>query len=202
MNPKGRVSERAIAKLIEQLGRCAWGDAFVQGFNPAQWTALRYFDHANRFSRTVGAFARYHGTTRGTASQTVKALVDKRYLRRRPDTRDHRTFRLDLTAKARRLLVRDPFHALVDAADALSTGDRGAVADGLHLMLDRLLMERGRPLFGVCTACMHLRGEGRCLVSSGPYECGLLEEALTEEELAGICVNYEPALVSRVPSSL
>jgi hypothetical protein len=69
-------------------------------------------------------------------------------------------------------------------------------------MLDRLLMERGRPLFGVCTACMHLRGEGCCLVSSGPYECGLLEEALTEEELAGICVNYEPALMPRVPSSL
>lgn len=201
MSGKHWVSEGAIAELIEQLGRCAWGDAFVQEFNPAQWTALRYFDRANRFSRTVGAFARYHGTTRGTASQTVKALIDKRYLRRRPDTRDHRTFRLDLTAKARRLLVRDPFHVLVDAADALSTGDRGAVADGLHLMLDRLLMERGRPLFGMCTSCMHLRGEGRCLVSRGPYECGLLEEALTEEELVGICVNYEPAVVSRAHSN-
>lgn len=201
MNPKGRVPKRAIAELIEQLGRCAWGDAFVQGFNPAQWTALRYFDRANRFSRTVGAFARYHGTTRGTASQTIKALVDKRYLRRRPDTRDHRTFGLDLTAKARRLLVRDPFHALADAADALSTGDRGAVADGLHLMLDRLLMELDRPLFGVCTACVHLRGEGCCLASSGPYECGLLEEPLTEGELAEICVNYEPAVPPRVHSS-
>ncbi len=201
MNGKRRVSEGAIAQLVEQLGHCTWGDTFVRGLNPAQCTALRYFGHANRFSRTVGAFARYHGTTRGTASQTVKAVVEKGYLRRRPDKRDHRTFRLDLTAKARKFLAQDPFHALVSAAAVLPSDRRSVVADGLQLMLDRLLTDRGRPLFGVCTACMHLRGEDCCLSSASPYECGLLEEPLAEQELAEICVNYEPAVAPRVHSS-
>lgn len=201
MRDKRRIPERAIAQLIEQLGRCTWGDAFVRGLNPAQYTALRYFGRANRFSRTVGAFARYHGTTRGTASQTVKALVEKGYLRRRPDKRDHRTFRLDLTAKARKFLAKDPFHALASAAAVLPTDHRSAVTNGLQLMLDRLLRDRGRPLFGVCTACTHLRREDCCLNSAGPYECGLLEEPLAEEELTETCVNYEPAVAPPVHSS-
>ncbi len=57
--------EQAVAELMEQLGHCACSEAFSAGLNPAQWSALRYFQRANRFSRTVSAFAQYHGTTRG-----------------------------------------------------------------------------------------------------------------------------------------
>ena len=108
MAEKRPISERAVAELIKQLGRCAYGEAFTEGLNPAQCTALRYFGRANRFSRTVSAFALYHGTTRGTASQTVKALVEKGYLRRRPVKTDHRTFRLELTAPRPILPLPDP----------------------------------------------------------------------------------------------
>jgi DNA-binding MarR family transcriptional regulator len=193
MVEKRAVSERALAELIEQLGRCAYGDAFTDGLNPAQWTALRYFGRANRFSRTVSAFALYHGTTRGTASQTVKALVEKRYLRRRPVKTDQRSFRLELTAKARKFLAQDPFDDLVSAAEVLSAERRTFVVDGLQAILGRLVKHRGGPLFGVCPSCAHLRGEGCCLQSGSPYECGLFGEPLSEEELAEICVNYEPA---------
>ncbi len=193
MAEKRAVSERAVAELIEQLGRCAYGDAFTDGLNPAQWTALRYFGRANRFSRTVSAFALYHGTTRGTASQTVKALVEKRYLRRRPVKTDQRSFRLELTAKARKFLAQDPFDDLVSAARVLSAERRISVVNGLQAILGRLVKHRGGPLFGACPSCAHLRGEGCCLQSASPYECGLFGEPLSEEELAEICVNYQPA---------
>ena len=42
--------------------------------SPAQWMALRYFARANPFSRTPSAFAAFQATTRGTASQAIKAL--------------------------------------------------------------------------------------------------------------------------------
>ena len=54
------MSERATAELIVHLGRIAQGDGFVAGLTPAQWTALRYFASANRFSRTPSAFAEFH----------------------------------------------------------------------------------------------------------------------------------------------
>lgn len=193
MGKKYPISERAVAELIQQLGRCAYGDAFTEGLNPAQWSALRYFDRANRFSRTVSAFALYHGTTRGTASQTVKALLGKGYLRRRPVKSDHRSFRLELTAKARSFLARDPFHDLVSAAGTLSPDRRTTVVEGLQAILGCLVENRGGPLFGVCPSCTHLRGEGCCLDNSNPYECRLFGEPLTEEELPEICVNHQPA---------
>lgn len=193
MAEKRPISERAVAELIEQLGRCAYGEAFTEGLNPAQWTALRYFGRANRFSRMVSAFALYHGTTRGTASQTVKALVGKGYLRRRPVETDHRAFRLELTAKARKFLAQDPFGDLVSASGVLSTERRTTVVEGLQAILGCLVESRGGPLFGVCPSCAHLRGDGCCLESSNPYECGLFGEPLSEEELAEICVNYQPA---------
>lgn len=197
MIDKNSVSGRTIAELIEQLGRSCYGEAFIAGLNPAQWTALRYFGRANRFSRTVGAFARYHGTTRGTASQTVKSLVLKGYLRRRPVREDLRSVRLELTFKGLGLLAQDPLHSLENAASELSSNIRNKVAAGLQVMLGRLLAEQDRPLFGVCMACMHLqRNEGRRHTGTS-YECGVLGEALAEEELVAICVNHEP----KAPSS-
>ena len=75
------MDSRVVAELILHLGRIASGDGLVGGLTPVQWTGLRYFARANRFSRTPSAFAAFHGTTRGTASQTVKGLVADGYLK-------------------------------------------------------------------------------------------------------------------------
>jgi DNA-binding MarR family transcriptional regulator len=48
--------------------------------SPAQWMALRYFARANSFSRNPSAFAEFQATTRGTASQAIKALEASGYL--------------------------------------------------------------------------------------------------------------------------
>ena len=59
-----KTSARAITELVVQLGRIAHGDGYTGGLTPAQWSALRYLSRANRFSRTVSAFAEFHATTR------------------------------------------------------------------------------------------------------------------------------------------
>jgi len=77
------VSARTVAELVVQLGCLTRGDGFVANLTFTQWTTLRYFSSANRFSRTVSAFAEFYGTTRGTASQTIKSLVQNDYLTRK-----------------------------------------------------------------------------------------------------------------------
>lgn len=182
-----------MAELVEQLGRAAYGDAFTGGLNPAQWAALRYFGRANRFSRTVSTFAQFQGTTRGTASQTVKALVKKGHLIREPVTGDRRSFRLRLTAEGRALLADDPCRELTSAASALSPGERSSLAEILGLMLNRILVRRGLPRFGMCPYCSHFRPHACCDHPHGPHECGLLREPLSEQETEQICVNYSDA---------
>jgi len=94
------MSARGVAELVVQLGRIAHGYGYTEGLTPAQWSALRYLSRANRFSRTVSAFAEFHATTRGTASQTVKCLVARGYLSRTRSPRDGRSARLQVTDNA------------------------------------------------------------------------------------------------------
>ena len=182
---------RSVAELVTQLGRYAYGDTSAVGLTPAQWTALRYFSRANRFSRTVSAFAEFHATTRGTASGTVKSLVQGGYLKRTPSSSDGRSARLDMTSKARAILPTDPFQRLMSASDTLSTTARRAVSRGLDRMLGELAQDLEKPRFGVCTDCRHLCGDGCCLQGQPPYECGLLSEPLAEPEVGQLCVNFE-----------
>ena len=122
------MDSRVIADLILHLGRIAAGDGLAGGLTPVQWAGLRFFARANRFSRTPSAFAAFHGTTRGTASQTVKGLVARGVLRQTRSKSDGRSVRLDLTAKGRAILAGDPIETLVRAADALPAGVRGDVS--------------------------------------------------------------------------
>ena len=186
------TSARAITELVVQLGRIAHGDSYTEGLTPAQWSALRYLSRANRFSRTVSAFAEFHATTRGTASQTVKGLVARGYLSRTRSRRDGRSALLEVTDNARAILSRDPCEALVGAANALPAGARGHLVTGLQRLLGHLVQGRRRRPFGVCTSCVHLEEE-RCGPEGKPrFECGLFGELLEETELAQICINFRP----------
>lgn len=188
--------DRAVAEIIHQLGRLAYGEGFVAGLTPAQWTALRYFARANRFSRTVSAFAGFHATTRGTASQTIKSLVAQGYLSRIRSTKDGRSARLDVTTKGHCILSDDPFEALVRAVGAVPPGVRPKLATSLERMLGYVARERGQLPFGACPTCKHLVDERPCPQDQPRYECGLFGEPLAEGELEQMCVNFEPGRIS------
>ncbi len=153
---------------------------------------LRYFARANRFSRTPSAFAAFHGTTRGTASQTIKKLETQGYLTRMRSEADRRSVRLVLTDKARAILVNDLFEALVRAADALPPSVRGHFANALQRMLGQVALERGKPTFGTCASCTHLEGDGCSREGQAPYSCGFAGEPLLREELEEVCICFVP----------
>lgn len=177
-------SERRVAELALQLGRAAYGETPAHDLTPAQWMALRFFARANRFSRTVSAFADFHATTRGTASQTVKSLVQRGFLTRTRSARDGRSATFDLTEKSRRRLDVDPFEQVVRAAHSLSPTQRDRTANGLRGILQQLAAERDRPALGMCTLCGHLSSGGE-----RGFRCRLLREPLSERELDQLCVH-------------
>ena len=186
------MDSRVIADLILHLGRIASGDGLIEGLTPGQWAVLRYFARANRFSRTPSAFAAFHGTTRGTASQAIKSLVAQGHLRQTRSETDGRSVRLDLMDKARAILAKDPLEALVRAADALPPGVCGHFSHVLQRMLGRVTSETGKSLFGTCENCAHFEGDGCCQARLPLYACGFMNEPLIEEELDEICINFTP----------
>ncbi len=190
------MSKLRVAELLAHLGRMTYGNGFVEDLTSAQWTALRYFSRANRFSRTPSAFAEFHGTTRGTASQTIKSLIAKRYLIQTRSETDGRSTLLELTGKARDTLSNDPFETLVEAVGALPSGARGLLANVLERMLGHVAMECGKRPFGMCTSCEHLGGDGCCQEGRLPYKCLFFNEPLNVAELGQLCINYEPSKAS------
>ena len=186
------MNSRSIAELVFHLGRIASGEGLVEGLTAAQWAVLRYFAQANRFSRTPSAFAAFHATTRGTASQTIKSLETQGYLTRMRSEDDGRSVRLVLTEKARGILANDPFESLVRAADALPPSVQGHFANALQRMLGQVAWERGKPPFGTCTSCQHLESDGCSREGQTPYACGFTNEPLRLEELDGVCINFVP----------
>ena len=115
MRPDPKLSSRGLARLIEQVGKAWYNLGYTRGLNPAQWAALRYFQESTTDWQTVTGFANFQGTTKGTASQTVAALVRKGYLNRVADKNDRRVHRLVLTLEGEALVAQDPLQALADA---------------------------------------------------------------------------------------
>jgi len=189
------MSARETAELLLQVGRLVQAEGYDGELSPAQWMALRFFARANPFSRTPSAFAEFQATTRGTATQAIKALEAGGYLVRRPFKTDGRSVSLRLTSKGKKALARDPFEVLVRAVDSLGARERTAMHRALHQVLSTLATSGTHRRFGVCQDCTYF-GREMCgnLPSSGTSaaECLFLGVPIQPEDVGLLCVHFQP----------
>ena len=179
----------ATAALAERLGRLLATETHANDLLPVQWEALRYLSRANRFSRTASALTAYLGITKGTVSQTLKALESKGLVRKQGDPTDKRRNLLALTAKGRKRLQDDPLQRTVDAIESLAAGTRRDLGKGPTALRNARLQSQGRQAFGQCRDCRFFRrkhGDG------APHYCALLEEPLSSSDSDAICVEQNP----------
>lgn len=168
-----------IRALINRLARLDAAATWEEALNPAQIAALEYLARANRFSRAPSHVADYLGTTRGTMSQTLKALVRKGYIKERRSETDKRSISCDLTEEGRIIAARRS--ALLDAIDGLPDAAQATLDDSLSALLKLQLHENGGRPFGICSTCAHHR-----VTQDGAY-CALLSLPLLPGEPDQIC---------------
>ena len=189
------MSVRETAELLLQVGRLVQAEGYDGELSPAQWMALRFFARANSFSRTPSAFAEFQATTRGTATQAIKALEAGGYLVRQPFKTDGRSVSLRLTSKGKKALARDPFEVLVRAVDSLDATERTAIRRALHQVLSTLATSGARRQIGVCQDCTYLGGEMCCnLTSANPsaLKCLLFGVPIEPADAGLLCVHFQP----------
>lgn len=177
-----------IAEQIVHLARLVHGAASDQCLTPAQWTALRYFARANRFSRTPSAFSEFHATTRGTASQTVKSLIALGYLERHANESDARSTLIEVTKTGHAKLRDDPLSALTKAIDHLPQNERTHFAALITRLATTMARARTAPLFGNCGDCGHCDTSG-----TGPAYCRCTQTLLARDDMSALCVDFSPA---------
>ena len=139
MHPDPKLSSQGLARLIEQVGKACYNLGYTPGLNPAQWAALRYFQDSEGNRPTVTGFANSQGTTKGTASQTVAALVRKGYLQRIADENDRRVHRLVLTPIGDAMAEQDPLQKLTNVVDRLDEKERWSLAVNMERILRELI---------------------------------------------------------------
>ena len=170
-----------ISALLDRLIRIIASEGWDGDLNPAQTAALSYLARANRFSRSPSAVAEYLGATRGTVSQTLKALHRKGLVEESPNPADKRSISYRLTQSGEALVRRR--HQLQDVLDALPEKDRSALETHLGQVVGTALKARGLKTFGACKTCRHHQVKG------SQFHCALLDLPLRQEEADQICVE-------------
>ncbi|MGH8514064.1 MAG: MarR family winged helix-turn-helix transcriptional regulator [Gammaproteobacteria bacterium] len=189
------MSARETAELLLLVGRLVQAEGYDGELSPAQWMALRYFARANPFSRTPSAFAEFQATTRGTASQAIKALEAGGYLVRQRSKADGRSVSLRLTDKGHEAVARDPFEVLVRAVDSLDAEEQTAMHHALHQVLTTVAASGAHRPFGVCRDCAYLGGETCCSSTSATgsaVECLLFGVPIEPADAGLLCVHFQP----------
>jgi len=176
-----------VADQLVHVARLVHSAASDPSLTPAQWTALRYFASANRFSRTPSAFSQFHATTRGTASQTVKSLVALGLLERNACPHDGRVARIDVSAAGWLKLDSDPLSDLSHCIDALPLDQRIAFSQALRTIGGALATLRAAPRFGNCDDC------GHCDTSEpATAYCRCTQSILCDADMHSLCVDFVP----------
>jgi DNA-binding MarR family transcriptional regulator len=155
--------------------------------------ALRFLARANQFSRNPSAFAEFQATTRGTASQTIKALEAGGYLFRQRSEADRRSVALRLTDKGKEAVARDPFEALVRALGTLDPEEQTVMHRALRHVLTTVSANGAHRHFGVCQDCGHLGGEAyssSTCATNLALECQLFGVPVDPEEAGLLCVHF------------
>jgi len=151
-----------------------------------QIAALHYLNRCNRYSDTPASVADYLAATKGTVSQTLRALENKGLIERHADANDGRVVHLAPTRAGKQLLRAEIPPPAFRAAEAeLGNDDRDQLRELLETLLRGMQRSGQISLFGVCRTCSHFRrlGENR-------FQCGLTEERLTPADSEKICREH------------
>jgi DNA-binding MarR family transcriptional regulator len=189
------MQAETLAGLLSHLGRAGEPERPYDGLTPAQLSALRYLARANPMSRTASALAAYQATTRGTVSQTVKALVRAGYLERTPLPSDRRSVRLDLTSAGWAALLGAPDDRLVVALARLPEAQRRSLAQVAIRLNGELAEMDADSGFGTCPSCRYLvdpEGCARSAQDGESFYCCQAGCELTGEQLHALCAAYQP----------
>ncbi len=174
-----------IRALINRLARLDSAENWDGTLNPAQRAALDYLARANRFSRSPSHVADFLGTTRGTTSQTLKALMRKGFVAEERSDMDRRSISYRLTDAGRRMVGTRSL--LLTVLEEMPENDRAQIESSMQRLLNLAMRKNGSKPFGICRTCRHFKPTG-----AGGY-CKLLQVALDPAETEQICHEQEPA---------
>jgi len=182
-----------IGELLLQLGKGMLAERDGDSLTSSQWVALRFFSRANAFSRTLSELATYQATTRGTASQTIKLLERRGYIKRVRSPYDGRSWILTVTDAGQRRMTHDPLTSMFNEIDGLDVQKQEVLRDILRQLVSRLDRRSHRTAVGSCRDCVFLlirRLKSQAHSVEVNFFCQCVGLPVAEGELELLCTSF------------
>ena len=137
------VRVKGVANLLEQAVRLVHGAGHRYGLYPAQWMALRYFAEANPQARTAAGLMRFQNMAMSPVARTVRALVEKGLLIKKPNPQDGRSDLIEVTSEGQKLLLLDPRNDLETLLSKLPPDQLASLALALQSVIQGMVDAEG-----------------------------------------------------------
>jgi DNA-binding MarR family transcriptional regulator len=187
--------EQRIATALHKVGlvmkQQAWLQASEAGLSPTQGQILAALELDGPL--TASELAERLGVTLPTISDSVRALVEKDLLRKRPDPRHPRASLLELTPAGKKHAARASAwpEYLISAVSAMSEDEQRVFMSGLVKMI-RALQDAGKiPINRMCISCVHFRP--RVHDGPRPHHCAFVDAPMAAEHVRVDCADHEEA---------
>jgi DNA-binding MarR family transcriptional regulator len=181
-----------IATALHKLGLAmkhqTWLQANEEGISPTQGQILAALALDGGLSGTE--LANRLGVSLPTVSDSVRALVDKELVVKRPDPRHPRANRHELTTRgrARAAKARAWPELLSSAVGVLSPEEQASFLAGLLKMI-RALQESGQiPVSRMCITCTFFRPNAH--EGAMPHHCAFVDAPMADRHLRLDCPDH------------
>jgi DNA-binding MarR family transcriptional regulator len=189
-----RIDRRIVTglyKLGMAMKQQTWRNAAESGLSPTQGQILAAL--ATEGPLTGTDLSKRLGVTLPTISDSVRVLVEKSLVERKPDPRHPRASLLSLTPAGRShaAKARSWPEFLASAVSTLSEAEQEAFWSGLLKMIRTLQENEQIPPSRMCITCTHFRPN----VHDGPkpHHCALVDAPMASEHLRLDCDEHEEA---------
>lgn len=187
-----------LAKLSQALRSHAWQDGSPRGLTPTQGKILAHLaTHRGARLQDLAASLQIRPAT---ASEAVKALVEKEWVSKSRSLEDGRALVLDLTHSGRELAARSlqwP-EILASTVAELDSDQQAALLEATIHMIRRLHEQGLISVARLCVTCTHFRPQVHT-DRARPHHCALIDQALAAQDLRVDCAEHEPAGEDRQP---
>lgn len=189
-----RSSDEHIAEMLERIGEVALalrrGKGAAHDLSALQLRVLGLV--ADRATEPVGVavLADVLQVSRPTASDSVRLLVERGFLQRKPDPHDGRSHTLRLTAAGRQAAASGS--PLLNALAGMPREGKAGTLIAIMRILEALVTSGDIRIQRMCFTCTHYRGD-----KEGKHRCMLLQKDMAVSDLRTDCPEHEAAIGAR-----
>ena len=178
---------QALERISMTFRVLIWEESKKYGLSPIQIQILIFCLHNKQETLKVSNLAKEFGLTKATVSDSVKILLKKSLVIKKPDSNDSRSYMLELTRKGKDI-AKNTYHfdnAISNAINQIDNSHKGGFFENLLNIIHDLNKNDIITTQRMCLTCDHYTKK------DSHHFCNLLNKKLHHNDLQINCAEHK-----------